>query len=42
MIGKKPLHSFPIRQIQPDKAKLAVRFEPREAGFLEAHVIVTV
>jgi hypothetical protein len=42
MIGKQPLHSFPVRQIQADKAELVVRFEPREACFLETHIVVIV
>ena len=42
MIGKQPLHSFPIRQVQADKAELKVRFEPCEACFFEAHIVVTV
>jgi len=42
MIGKQPLHSLPVRQVQADKAELTVPFEPREACFLEAHIVVTV
>ena len=42
MIGKKPLHPLPVRHIQADKAKRAVRFEPLKASFFEAHIVVTV